>query len=235
REIDVGGESIHGGRRINEAEAAIVRRIFTEFASGRSPRTIALALNAEHVPGPHDRAWGPSTIYGNWRRGTGGLNNELYVGRLVWNRQTFVKDPETGKRQARPNLPEAWIVQQVPELRIVDDALWNDVKARQRHIRHALTHDNVGIRSERARRPAYLLSSLLKCGECGGGFSKISRHHYGFSNAQPRHVQKSSDDTPGCPGGARLVRSQDPPNAAGVGEGVRRRIPPGTQPAERRT
>jgi site-specific DNA recombinase len=186
REIDASGESIHGGRRINEAEADIVRRIFAEFAAGRSPRAIALALNAEHVTGPHGKAWGPSTIYGNWRRGTGVLNNELYIGRLVWNRQNFVKDPETGKRQARPNLPEAWIVQQVPDLRIVDDGLWNDVKTRQRRIRHALTHDDVGIRSERARRPAYLLSNLLKCGECGGGFSKISRHHYGCSNARNR-------------------------------------------------
>ena len=186
REIDASGELIHGGRRINEAEADIVRRIFAEFAAGRSPRAIALALNAEHVTGPHGKAWGPSTIYGNWRRGTGVLNNELYIGRLVWNRQNFVKDPETGKRQARPNLPEAWIVQQVPELRIVDDGLWNDVKIRQRRIRHALTHDDVGIRSERARRPAYLLSNLLKCGECGGGFSKISRHHYGCSNARNR-------------------------------------------------
>ena len=30
--------------------------------------------------------------------GTGILNNELYVGRLIWNRQRFVKDPETGHR-----------------------------------------------------------------------------------------------------------------------------------------
>jgi len=28
----------------------------------------------------------PQTAYGNWRRGTGILNNELYVGKLVWNR-----------------------------------------------------------------------------------------------------------------------------------------------------
>ena len=34
-----------------------------------------------------------TAIYGNWRRGTGILNNQLYAGRLVWNRQRFVKDP----------------------------------------------------------------------------------------------------------------------------------------------
>jgi site-specific DNA recombinase len=38
--------------------------------------------------------------------------------------------------------------------------------------------------SERARRPNYLLSGLLKCGVCGGGFSKISQFHYGCSTAR---------------------------------------------------
>jgi site-specific DNA recombinase len=27
--------------------------------------------------------WAPSTIKGNWRRGTGILNNELYIERLI--------------------------------------------------------------------------------------------------------------------------------------------------------
>ena len=29
--------------------------------------------------------------------------NELYAGVLVWNRQRFIKDPNTGKRVSRPN------------------------------------------------------------------------------------------------------------------------------------
>lgn len=49
--------------------------------------------------------------------------------------------------------------------------------------RAVLTADCRGIRSERARRPVYLLSGLLKC-RGGGGFSKISRDHYGCSNAR---------------------------------------------------
>jgi len=50
---------------------------------------------------------------------------------LIWNRQRFIKDPDTGKRQARPNPESEWIIQDVPELRIIDDALWQQVKARQ--------------------------------------------------------------------------------------------------------
>mgnify|MGYP001488431839 CR=1 FL=1 len=46
----------------------------------------------------------PPTISSNAKRGTGILNNEAYISKLVWNRQRYVKNPETGKRQARfPN------------------------------------------------------------------------------------------------------------------------------------
>ena len=109
RKLDASGEALHGERRINDGQAAIVRRIFEEFAKGRSPRAIAQFLNKEGIAGPGGRSWGPSTIYGNWRRGTGLLNNELYIGRLVWNRQQFIKDPVTGRRQARLNSEAKWI------------------------------------------------------------------------------------------------------------------------------
>ena len=182
--VDPAGEPVHGERRINEVEAAIVCRVFQEFAQGRSPRAIAHALNKEAIPGPAGKSWGPSTIYGNWRRSTGILNNELYIGRLVWNRQQFIKDPDTGRRQARLNPESKWIVEGVPQLRIVDDHLWDLVKERQRDSRSRVTTKDDGIRSERARRPRYLLSGLLRCGTCGGGFSKISQAHYGCSTAR---------------------------------------------------
>ena len=184
RKVDAAGEPVRGERQINETEAATVLRIFEEFAEGRSPKAIACALNRQAIPGPAGKTWGPSTIYGNWRRGTGILNNQLYVGRLVWNRQHFVKDPDTGKRQARLNPEAQWIIEEVPQLRIVDDDLWNLVKVRQQDSRSRVTTDDNGIRSERARRPRYLLSGLLKCGVCGGGFSKISQAHYGCSSAR---------------------------------------------------
>jgi site-specific DNA recombinase len=182
--VDPAGEPVRGERRINQIEASIVRRIFEEFAKGRSPRAIAGALNNEKIPGPAGRTWGPSTIYGNWRRGTGILNNELYIGRLVWNRQQFIKDPNTGRRQARLNPETKWIVESVPQLRIVDDHLWKLVKERQRESRSRVMTEDKGIRSERARRPRYLLSGLLRCGACGGGYSKISQSHYGCSTAR---------------------------------------------------
>jgi site-specific DNA recombinase len=100
-----------GGRTINEIEAVIVRRICQDYADGKSPKAIAHQLNKEGVPGPTGKGWGPSTINGNRNRGTGILNNELYIGRLVWNRLRYVKDPETGKRVSKLNEERDWIIQ----------------------------------------------------------------------------------------------------------------------------
>ncbi|WP_247381795.1 MULTISPECIES: recombinase family protein [unclassified Bradyrhizobium] len=72
------------------------------------------------MPGPQGAEWGPSTIHGNPKRGVGILNNELYVGRLVWNRLRYLKDPDTGKRVSRLNPESEWVVQEVPEMRIID-------------------------------------------------------------------------------------------------------------------
>ena len=149
-----------GEREIDEYEAEVVRSIFAAFADGKSPRAIAKDLNDRGVRGPRCVPWGASTIYGNWRRGTGILNNELYVGRLVWNRQHFVKDPERARRQARPNPEDEWVVENVPTLKIVSDDLWAGVKARQSTTRQAIVEER-GVRSERARRPHYLFRAPL--------------------------------------------------------------------------
>src|SRR5919106_2401776 len=78
-----------GEREIEPTEAVVVERIFREFVSGRSPKQIAKTLNQQGVAGPFGGKWSPSTLYGHAKRGTGILNNELYVGRMVWNRLRY--------------------------------------------------------------------------------------------------------------------------------------------------
>jgi hypothetical protein len=95
-----GTEEHRGKRSINRAQAQIVIRIFEAYRAGKSPRNIAFDLNGDGVPCPAGKDWGPSTINGNRARGTGVLNNELYIGRLVWNRLRYIKNPDTGKRPA---------------------------------------------------------------------------------------------------------------------------------------
>lgn len=102
KQFDGNGGPVRGDREIIAEEADIIRHIIQEFAGGKSPKAIATDLNSEGIPGPLGRAWGDTSIRGHITRGTGTLNNELYTGVLVWNRQRFIKDPSTGKRVSRP-------------------------------------------------------------------------------------------------------------------------------------
>src|SRR6267142_5421206 len=168
-----GGTVTTGEREIEPAGATVVERIFREFVAGVSPKQTAKNLNRAGVPGPFGGPWSPSTIYGNAKRGTGILNNELYVGRLVWNRLRYVKNPDTGKRVSRLNPTSEWMSRDVPQLRIVPDDIWTAAKSRQQHTRHAVkTAGAIGA----AKRPQYLFSGLTKCGVCGAGFIMAGRN-----------------------------------------------------------
>ena len=186
--LDAAGERIRGERAINETQAAIVRRIFREYASGMSPRAIARGLNADGVPGPKGKLWSDNTLRGHAKAGTGVLNNELYIGRLVWNRHRGMKDPETGKRVTRLNPAEDWIVVEVPELRIADDALWQAAKARQAEQAERYAAVIAGVRAANANRlnathrPRHLLSGLLECGLCGGPYAMRGQDRYPCSS-----------------------------------------------------
>jgi site-specific DNA recombinase len=179
------GEAVTGAREIVAAEAEVIRRRFRDYAAGASPKALAKRLNAERCPGPGGSPWNPSTIHGNPARGTGILNNELYVGRLVWNRLRYVKDPDTGKRVSRPNPPSEWVTTAVPELRIVDGELWSRVKARQVEIRR-VTSSGHPKRFNQARRPKYLFSGLTKCANCGGGYVMYWRDRLACFGARSR-------------------------------------------------
>ncbi len=125
KKLSADGDPVRGDRVINEAEAVVIRRIFYDYATGTSPKRIATELNWKGIKAPSGGDWGFSTINGNRRRGNGILNNEMYIGRLVWNRQRFIKDPLTGKRVSRLNPESEWIVQDVPELRVIGQDLWD--------------------------------------------------------------------------------------------------------------
>ena len=90
-----------GVRKINEPEAEILRGIFRDYVASVPPKAIVQALNAQGVPSPSRKKWNVSTLIGSPKRLNGTLNNPIYAGKLVFNRQSFVKDPATGKRQAR--------------------------------------------------------------------------------------------------------------------------------------
>jgi site-specific DNA recombinase len=110
-----------------------------------------------------------------------------YVGRLVWNRQRYVNDPSTGRRVSRMNAESEWIVAEVPELRIIDDELWQAVKTRQRESADKYVNVTEAMREAQSnrlnglRRPKALFSGLIHCGVCGGPCSLRGQDRYACS------------------------------------------------------
>ena len=174
--IDDRGQFVRGLREIDPDQATIVRRIFREYAAGQSARQIAERLNTEGVRGPRGGPWKSTTILGGRKRGDGMLRNRLYVGELVHNRTSKIVEPVSRNVRIRPNATESWAVHPVPELRIIDPALWEQVHS-QLEMR-ATTHP------ETQRRPKHLLSGLGRCGVCGSGWIKIRRGYWGCSGTR---------------------------------------------------
>jgi DNA invertase Pin-like site-specific DNA recombinase len=166
RLLDDGSVST-GDREIDPDQAAVIKGIYREYADGIAPRRIAGRLNAKGVPSPRGGQWNASTINGSRQRRNGILNNELYLGRITYNRQRFTKDPETGKRRSRLNPEHEWIITDVPALRIIDDETWDRVqKIKARYA------SQPGNKRQTKKR---LLTGLVKCGCCGGSMTIINR------------------------------------------------------------
>ena len=163
--------------------AELVCRIFELYAQGKSLKAICQLLNDEGTPSPRAResgkynsgVWNPSTLSGSVERGEGILNNEIYIGRRTFNRRRWVEIPNDNRgfsRRPRLNPESEWIISDVPELRIIDQGLWDRVKARQAEARIACNENfkNTGNPLAGAKRPKHLLSGLVSCGVCGEPF-----------------------------------------------------------------
>jgi site-specific DNA recombinase len=173
-----------GSRRVIDPEQAkVVVRIFEMSAGGLSLKKIAKKLNDEGVPTSRPRAgkqyasWCPTALRAM-------LRNELYIGRVIWNRRQFVKRPGTNKRVPRDRPKSEWSRKDLPELRIVPDELWRRVQERQELLKTVYGRAGRGI--NKASSSPNLLTGLLKCGTCGanmtivmGGWKKWSHPYYG--------------------------------------------------------
>jgi len=184
REIDAAGKVTTGEREIIPYEAEVVRRIFRDYVAGKSPRQIAIDLNRDGVAAPQGGHWTDVSIRGNRALGSGILNNEFYVGQMVWNRRRRMKNPDTGRTAHRMNPEAEWVRVAAPQLRIIEDALWNAARARQATLIQVFEEakagglDNLQAASAN-RRPKTLLSGLLECGVCGGTVAKRGNNRFG--------------------------------------------------------
>jgi site-specific DNA recombinase len=158
-------------RKVNEEQAAIVRRIFDRYADGDGAMKIARTLNAENVPAPGKGGWTKRGV--NWL-----LRNEIYSGRVVYGKTT-TRSRHGKVRVAQKVNPSDWVVAENEDLRIVAEPVWQAVQARTEGARTAYLRGDKGQllgQIEGAGVVAdHLLNGIARCSECDGALSFMSK------------------------------------------------------------
>jgi site-specific DNA recombinase len=179
-------------RVINEAEANVVREIFTRYADGEGFKGIAHALNARKLATPRPQRGRPS----GWDPGTvrAVLLRPLYRGVIVYDR-TKKRDADGSRYRGRaPKKDRAqWVTRDAPHLRIVPEEITSRVDARLDERRNAYLRDKQGRLLGSPRRHGHnpsrhLLAGFIACA-CGATFEAV-RGYYVCSGRRRkgRHV-----------------------------------------------
>ncbi|WP_235047707.1 recombinase family protein, partial [Limimaricola cinnabarinus] len=165
-----------------------MKRIFDDYADGLSPRRIAAALNEQGIPSPSGGKWNDSTIRGNAKKRDGMLRNEAYIGIIVYGRNRFFRDPDTGNRISRPTDLDDIVHGDAPQLAIVEDHVWNAVQDRL-----AATYEKYAGKTSPlndSHRARYVLNGIVKCGCCGGGYTLTGKDRYGCYTRKTQGIQE---------------------------------------------
>lgn len=163
----------HVERRINKAEAKIVREIYQHYADGEGFKQIAHTLNAKKLPSPRPQrgrpaGWDPGTVRAVLRR-------SLYRGVIVYNRTKKRDDDGSRHKGRQPKKPEdQWLKIDKPELRIVDSGVVDMVDARLHRRRHEYLRGAKGklLGRPRGTGEKNLLAGFIVC-ECGATFEAV--------------------------------------------------------------
>lgn len=182
-----------GRRVVNAEQAAVVRRVFEDFAGGASIIGITNALNEQGIPTFTGRAWSAWTVKNM-------LRNPGYTGRTVFKRTKtgHRRDPLTGKRRRTVALRDEseWI--EVPDATppVISEELFNAVQTR------LLDPER---RRQAQRKNDYPLGGAVRCSHCHSamvGQTSMGKYRYyrcRRAYSGPRHDR--------CP--ARYVRARD--------------------------
>ncbi len=158
------GKVAYGYRRVGRSEAgpahlvvygpeaAVVRRIFDEHASGVSIRQIARHLYEDSVPTPT----GKNQVWSSAQLGFL-LRNSAYAGTATWYRYENI--PNSGYKRAlkRKRPAEDWVQVPVPPI----------VTAETFAAAQAVVRDNSRFSPRNTTPGTFLLRGLASCGRCG--------------------------------------------------------------------
>lgn len=147
---------------INEKEAAVVRRIFKDYLSGKAPRKIADSLEADGIlTGAGKERWHSSTILKM-------LQNEKYIGDNL-TQKTITVDTLNKVRKVNKGQEDQYYIKHSHPA-IIDRETFEAV-AKEVMRRRILHRDGKRIYAAK-----YALADLCKCGECGSRFYRVTRY-----------------------------------------------------------
>ncbi len=164
------GNAGQRSREINPTEAKVVKRIFRMSADGYGLLRVVRTLNNEKIPSPSGRGWCTSGVREMLRR-------DLYRGISVYGKTKW-EWRDGGKFKV--DVPESeWLRVPAPELRIIDDSLWQRVQQRIEQTRETYpgrrTNGRLQGRREAGLISQHLLAGFLRCGLCGGNLIATAR------------------------------------------------------------
>ncbi len=151
-----------GNLVVNEAEAVIIRRIYSLFLEGLTPYVIAKKLTAEHIPTPGGKTiWRGSTVRSI-------LQNEKYKGDALLQKR-FIVDFLTKKQKVNEGeVPQYYVLQSHPY--IIEPEEFDLVQAEMMKRKN---QSHIGA-----------FSSKIICGDCSSFFGSKVWH----SNSKYRRV-----------------------------------------------
>ena len=169
-------KALYKVHKVNDAEAAVVRRIFDMRGDGYGLRTIAKRLNDEGVPCPRPQRQRPA----GWTATSllSILVRDEYRGEVIYNKTRKRNDWGQHKQHSRPE--SEWLRVPAPERRIVTDEQWRRAQEQGAANRKAFGRAADGRlqgRREGAGDSKYLLPGLARCGTCNGTMHVRSRSH----------------------------------------------------------
>ena len=191
--VDDRGRYINGVREIDPEAAAVIQRVAEEYIAGRSIPDIVTGLNQDGIPAPRGGLWKRNALMGGAKKQEGILRNEIYTGKIIFNRSTTVRDPVTNRKRQIPTPESEWMKKEVPHLRILSEAQWAAIRAidvpqvhepRQPPKPRILTVHN-----------QHALTGWVKCGWCGGPKSLANETRYLCSTHRYAHNCKNSRGT----------------------------------------
>jgi DNA invertase Pin-like site-specific DNA recombinase len=154
---------------IDDEKAVWVRRIFNWYVNeNRSLHWIAKELTRLDVPKDHRATtslWRHTIVHRI-------LSNRKYLGIWAWGQKRSERNPITGCIRCFQCSPEevAQYTRQFPELRLIDDSQFAKAQDLLKNRQNLQWRQNGKVRKNNRGQTKYLLTSLIKCGDCGETF-----------------------------------------------------------------